>query len=153
MKSNETPSIGNSDNGNLQVQVLLSAPIFLSKLRVLVFTTQLRHKKRLNLVTPKVKFPMFIKHRGKYLATIYGKTKARPDYRVACSVSGRRRMKTHRTYGEAKRHADGLVRELAKGSQVSTRKNVPPLRAHLRKLSRARCGRACGGTWEGELSK
>jgi hypothetical protein len=66
-----------------------------------------------------VKFPKRIKHRGRVLATIYGKTKARPDYRVAWHVSGRRRMQTFRTCGDAKRHADAVARDLAKGSQKS----------------------------------
>lgn len=48
------------------------------------------------------------------LATIYGKTKARPDYRVAWTVAGRRKMEAHRTCSEAKRYADDLAKELAK---------------------------------------
>ena len=66
-----------------------------------------------------MKFPKRIKHRGKVLATIYGKSKSYPGYRVAWSVAGRRLMKRFPRYGEAKRHADKLVEDLAKGSQVT----------------------------------
>jgi len=66
-----------------------------------------------------VKFPKRIKHRGRVLATIYAKTKARRSYRVAWQVAGQRHMASFRTYSEAKRHADGLVKDLAKGSQVT----------------------------------
>jgi integrase len=66
-----------------------------------------------------VKFPKRIKHRGKVLATIYGKSKSYPGYRVVWSVAGRRLMKRFPRYGEAKRHADQLVKDLAGGSQVT----------------------------------
>jgi len=66
-----------------------------------------------------VKYPKRIKHRGRILATIYGRCKGRDSYRVAWQVAGRRHMASFRTYSEAKRHADGLVRDLAKGSQVT----------------------------------
>ncbi len=67
----------------------------------------------------KVKFPKRIKHRGRVLATIYGKSKGRDSYRVAWQVAGRRRMASFPSYSLAKRHADGLVRDLASGSQVT----------------------------------
>ena len=67
----------------------------------------------------KVKFPKRIKHRGRVLATIYGKSKGRDSYRVAWQVAGRRRMAAFPSYSLAKRHADGLVKDLAKGSQVT----------------------------------
>jgi hypothetical protein len=66
-----------------------------------------------------VKFPKRIKHRGKALATIYGKSKSYPLYRVSWTVAGKRMMKAFPRYGEAKRHADALVKDLAKGSQVT----------------------------------
>jgi hypothetical protein len=66
-----------------------------------------------------VKFPKRIKHRGRVLATIYGKCEGRDSYRVAWQVAGRRHMASFRTYSEAKRHADELVKDLAKGSQVT----------------------------------
>jgi len=62
---------------------------------------------------------MRIKHRGQVLATIYGKSKAYPAYRLAWRVTGKRRMERFQTYSEAKRRADALVKELAKGSQVT----------------------------------
>ncbi len=67
----------------------------------------------------KVRFPKRIKHRGRVLATIYGRSKSYPLYRVSWSVAGKRLMKAFNRYGEAKRHADKLVKDLAKGSQVT----------------------------------
>jgi integrase len=66
-----------------------------------------------------VRFPMRIKHRGQVFATIYGKSKAYPAYRLAWRVTGKRRMERFQTYSEAKRCADALVKELAQGSQVT----------------------------------
>jgi hypothetical protein len=65
-----------------------------------------------------VKYPKRIKYRGKVLATIY-KPKSYPLYRVAWQVAGQRRMASFPSYSLAKRHADGLVKDLAKGSQVT----------------------------------
>jgi integrase len=66
-----------------------------------------------------VKYPKRIRYRGKVLATIYGKCKGRDSYRVAWQVAGQRRMASFPSYSLAKRHADGLVKDLAKGSQVT----------------------------------
>jgi integrase len=66
-----------------------------------------------------VKFPKRIKFRGKQLAVIYRPSKSYPHYRVSWTAGGRRMMKGFRRYGEAKRHADQLVKDLAKGSQVT----------------------------------
>jgi integrase len=66
-----------------------------------------------------VKYPKRIKYRGKVLATIYGRCKGRDSYRVAWQVAGRRRMASFASYSLAKRHADGLVKDLSKGSQVT----------------------------------
>ena len=41
----------------------------------------------------KVRFQKRIKHRGRVLATIYGKSKSYPAYRVAWTVAGKRLMK------------------------------------------------------------
>jgi integrase len=65
-----------------------------------------------------VRFPKRIKRRGQVLAVIYGRTK-KYGYRVAWRVFGQRRMQRFKTYAEAKKHADELVKDLAKGSQVS----------------------------------
>jgi len=67
----------------------------------------------------KVKFPKRIKHRGRVLATIYGKSKGRDSYRVAWHVAGQRRMASFPSYSLAKSHADDLVKDLASGSQVT----------------------------------
>ena len=64
-------------------------------------------------------FPKHIEHRGKVLATIYRKSKSYPLYRVSWTVAGKRMMKAFPLYGEAKRHADKLVKDLAKGSQAT----------------------------------
>ena len=37
-----------------------------------------------------MRFPKRIKHRGRVLATIYGKSKSYPAYRVAWTVAGKR---------------------------------------------------------------
>jgi integrase len=66
-----------------------------------------------------VKFPKRIKYRGKTLAVIYGRCKGRESYRVAWQVAGQRRMASFPSYSLAKRHADALVKDLSKGSQVT----------------------------------
>ncbi len=66
-----------------------------------------------------MKYPKRIKHRGRVLAVIYGKCKGRESYRVAWQVAGQRRMASFPSYSLAKRHADALVKDLAKGSQVT----------------------------------
>ncbi len=66
-----------------------------------------------------VKYPKRIKHRGRVLATIYGKSKGRDSYRVAWRVAGQRRMASFASYSLAKRHADKLAKDLASGSQVT----------------------------------
>jgi uncharacterized protein YdbL (DUF1318 family) len=66
-----------------------------------------------------VRFPKRIKHRGRVLATIYGKCKGRDSYRVAWQVAGQRHMASFPSYSLAKGHADALVKDLAKGSQVT----------------------------------
>lgn len=69
-----------------------------------------------------LRFPKRIKFRGRELATIYGKYKAYPQYRVAWSVQGKRRMKAFDRYGGedgALAYAEKLVPDLAKGSQVT----------------------------------
>jgi len=66
-----------------------------------------------------VKFPKHIKFRGRSLATIYRPSGSYPNYRVAWTINGKRLMKGFRRYGEAKSHADQLVKDLAKGSRVT----------------------------------
>jgi integrase len=66
-----------------------------------------------------VKFPKRIKRRGRVLAIIYGRSKGRNSYRVGWYVAGKRQMASFKTYSLAKKHADGLVKDLAKGSQVT----------------------------------
>lgn len=65
-----------------------------------------------------MKFPKRVRHKGQ-VVTIYGKSKSYPGYRVAWHVAGQRKLERFRTYGEAKRRADALVTQLAKGSNVT----------------------------------
>jgi len=70
-------------------------------------------------VEEQMRFPKRIRHRGQVLATIYGKSKAYPAYRLVWRVTGKRRMERFATYSKAKAAAEALVKELAKGSQVT----------------------------------
>jgi len=65
-----------------------------------------------------VRFPKRIKHKRE-VAVIYGKTKARPYYRVVWKAAGKRQMKSFQKYGAAKKHADETLRGLDKGSVVT----------------------------------
>jgi len=66
----------------------------------------------------KVKFPQVIRHR-KVEATIYGKSRKYPRYRLAYYVASQRRLRTFATFSEAKTEAERIVRELASGSQAA----------------------------------
>ena len=52
-----------------------------------------------------MKFPKRIKHRGRVLATIYGKCKGRDSYRVAWPVASPRRLAFFSSYSPAMIHA------------------------------------------------
>ena len=65
-----------------------------------------------------MRFPRIIRHK-KAEATIYGKTKAYPCYRLAYRVNGQRKLKTFSSYGDAVAEANRVVRDLAAGSQVA----------------------------------
>ncbi len=65
-----------------------------------------------------MKFPVVIRHRREK-ATIYGKSENYPFYRVGCYVAGKRRVRSFKTYGEAKEEAEKVVRDLAQGSQAA----------------------------------
>ena len=67
---------------------------------------------------PKVRFPKVIRFR-RVEATIYGKTKKYPFYRLAYYVAGRRVTRSFKSYGEAKTEAERKVREIADGSQAA----------------------------------
>lgn len=73
-----------------------------------------------------MKFPKRLRHngKGKVLATIYGKQPGRPYYRLywrARDASGkpRSRMMDFPTYSAAKKKADAIVTELAKGTRAA----------------------------------
>jgi len=66
-----------------------------------------------------VKFPKHYKHRGETLATMYGKSKSYPLYRVSWTVAGRRMMKAFPLYGAANRYAEKMKTELAKDSPAT----------------------------------
>ena len=65
-----------------------------------------------------MKFPKRVRHKGQTV-TIYGKSKSYQGYRVAWHVAGQRKLERFRTYGEAKRRADSLAKELAKCSHAT----------------------------------
>jgi hypothetical protein len=65
-----------------------------------------------------MRFPRTIRHR-KAQATIYGKSKSYPFYRVAHRLRGKRFMKSFDNYFEAKAHAEKLVKDIASGSQAA----------------------------------
>lgn len=70
----------------------------------------------------KVRFPKTIKHR-RAEATIYGKSKAYPFFRVAYHVDGKRHMKSFAAYSGvdgARQWADKKVREVAAGSKLAS---------------------------------
>ena len=67
---------------------------------------------------PKVKFPKVMRYR-RVEATIYGKTKNYPRYRLIYYVAGERVSRHFRTYAEAKSAAEQKVREIANGSQAA----------------------------------
>jgi len=66
-----------------------------------------------------VKFPKLLKHRNRVLAGIYRPSKDYPLYRLPWMVAGKRHMRAFARYGEAKKYGDDLVKDLAKGSQVT----------------------------------
>ena len=66
-----------------------------------------------------MKFPKHYKHRGETLATMYGKSKSYPLYRVSWTVAGRRMMKAFPLYGAANRYAEKMKTELAKDSPAT----------------------------------
>jgi len=65
-----------------------------------------------------VRFPQIVRHR-KAEVTIYGKSASYPRYRLAYHVAGKRRLLSFPTYAKAKKEAESLVREIAKGSQTA----------------------------------
>ena len=67
--------------------------------------------------TKAMRFPKLIRHR-KCEATLYGKSKRYPFYRVVYRADGKRRMKSIAAYSEARDFAEMKVRELAEGSKV-----------------------------------
>jgi integrase len=65
-----------------------------------------------------MKFPVTIRHRREK-ATIYGKSDSYPFYRLGYYVAGQRRVRSFKTYGEAKTEAERVLRDLAQGSQAT----------------------------------
>jgi integrase len=66
-----------------------------------------------------VRFPVTIRHRSSK-AKIYRPAGKFAYYRVACTVAGKRMMKTFAAYSDAKAAAERIVREMANGSQAAT---------------------------------
>ena len=67
----------------------------------------------------RVRFPVTIRHRDSK-AKIYRPAGKFAYYRVACTVAGKRMMKTFAAYSDAKAAAERIVREMAYGSQAAT---------------------------------
>ncbi|MDE3068439.1 MAG: hypothetical protein KGJ60_12955 [Verrucomicrobiota bacterium] len=65
-----------------------------------------------------MRFPKVIRHR-KAVATIYGRSKNYPYYRLAYYAAGKRHVRHFSAFGEAKPEAERIVRELADGSQAA----------------------------------
>jgi integrase len=65
-----------------------------------------------------VKFPVTIRHRTSK-AKIYRPAGKFAYYRVACTVAGKRQMKTFANYSAAKAAAERIVRDVANGSQAA----------------------------------
>ncbi len=65
-----------------------------------------------------MRFPVTIRHRTS-TAKIYAPGGKFAYYRLAYSVSGKRRMQTFTTYTDAREAAERIVRELANGSQAA----------------------------------
>jgi hypothetical protein len=65
-----------------------------------------------------MKFPVIIRHRREK-ATIYGKSAGYAFYRLGYYVAGQRRIRSFKTYSEAKTEAERIVRDLAEGSQAA----------------------------------
>jgi integrase len=85
-----------------------------------------------------MKWPKRLPNARKPLATIYRKSKAYPLYRLYWRVNGKRQTKSFPTYSEAKDAGDTLVKDLAKGSQVTalTPKQAVDALAALDRLQR-----------------
>jgi hypothetical protein len=82
------------------------------------FTAQIPHKIEQLDEKPNVRFPKIIRYR-RIEATIYGKTKNYPFYRLVYYVAGKRVTRSFKSFGEAKTEAERLVREIADGSQAA----------------------------------
>jgi integrase len=65
-----------------------------------------------------MKFPVIVRHRREK-ATIYGKSAGYAFYRLGYYVAGQRRIRSFKTYSEAKTEAERIVRDLAEGSQAA----------------------------------
>jgi hypothetical protein len=66
-----------------------------------------------------VKFPIKIKYRGRVHATIYGKSKAYPFYRLCFRAAGKRVVRSFAKYAEAKAEGDLKAKELHDGSHAA----------------------------------
>lgn len=64
-----------------------------------------------------MRFPVALKHRREK-ATIYGKSRSYPYYRLAYRVAGKRRVVSFTKYADARAEGERVIRELAAGSQA-----------------------------------
>ena len=65
-----------------------------------------------------MRFPITIRHR-KSEATIYGKSKAYPFYRVAVRVAGKRRLTSFATFSKTLAAAEKAVRDISTGNTAA----------------------------------
>ena len=119
MNGNETPPTGNSENSPFAGSSPAMRTIFPQQIEGNGVTDPVPTQETAESELAQVKFPKRIRRRGKVLAILYGTCKGRDSYRVAWQVAGRRRMASFASYALAKLHADNLVKDLAKGSQVT----------------------------------
>ena len=65
-----------------------------------------------------MKFPMVIRHR-QFNVKIYGKSGGYEFYRLAYYTAGKRHVRSFARYGDAKKEAERILRDLADGSQAA----------------------------------
>jgi hypothetical protein len=119
MNGNEITPTGNSVNGELEVQVLSRAPVFIEKIGDSQNVCTEFAQNIARTADRRVKFPVTIRHRTSK-AKIYAPGGKFTYYRLAYSTAGKRRMQTFANYSAAKTAAERIVRELADGSQAAT---------------------------------
>jgi integrase len=103
----------------VQVQVLLSAPVFpLQAGETHDICTEFAQNSARTADRRVMKFPVTIRHRASK-AKIYAPGGKFAYYRLAYTVAGKRKMQTFTAYADARQAGERLVRDLANGSQAA----------------------------------